>query len=105
MNSVAASLQCSITPFLDSPLLRRAATVVWHWCYIADHAELEADRLQSAHGRFAPGPRTFDQHFDFLETVAHGLPGRILRYHLCSVGRAFTRAFESNFAGARPSDD
>src|SRR5438552_3736903 len=89
----------------DSALLRRAATVVGHRSYLADHAELEADRLQSAYGRFAPGPGTFDQHLNFLETVAHGLPRGILRHHLRCVSRALARAFESNFASARPSDD
>src|SRR5512140_2218457 len=89
----------------DSPLLRRAATAVGHRCYIADHAELEADRLQSAHGRFPARARTFNEYFNFLETVPHGLPRGILRHHLRCVSRALARAFESNFACARPSDD
>ena len=34
--------------------------------------------------------------------MAHGLPGRVLRHHLRSVGGAFAGAFETDFAGARP---
>jgi len=52
--------------WLNSSLLRRAAAVVRHWGYVTNHGELESNRLQSAHGRFTPGSRTFDQHFNFL---------------------------------------
>ena len=76
-----------------------------HWGYVADHSELETNRLQSAHGRFPARARTFNEYFNFLQTVPHGLPRGILRHHLRCVGRALARAFESNFARARPSDD
>ena len=36
--------------------------------------------------------------------MTHRLPGSILRDHLRRVGGAFARAFETDFAGARPSN-
>src|SRR5204863_9142867 len=99
-SGVSAHVLC-----LNSSLLWRAAAVVRHWGYVADDGEFETDCLERANGRFTPGSRTFDQHFDFLEAVAHSLPRSILRHHLRCISRAFARAFESNFTRARPSDD
>ena len=72
---------------------------------VTDNGEFETNGLKSAHGRFATRARSFDQHFHFFKTVTHGLAGGVLCHHLRSVSCALTRAFESDFPGAGPSDD
>src|SRR4029077_7477572 len=88
----------------DAALLWRTTTVVRHWRNIANNGEVEPDCLQSAHGGFASCSRSFDQHFHFFEPMAHCLARSILSHHLGSISSAFTRTFEANLAGARPSD-
>ena len=58
-----------------------------------------------AHGRFTAGARALNENFDFLQAVPHRLTRGILRDHLRRVSGALARAFESNFARARPADD
>ena len=71
---------------------------------IANDRDVEPDGLQGAHCGFASGARPLDPHFHFLQSVSHCLPARILRDHLRGVRGAFARAFETDFACARPAD-
>src|SRR5215471_4682963 len=89
---------------LNPALLRRPTAVVRHRSNVANHREIEPDRLQSTDGGFAPCSRSFDQHFYFLKSVAHSLARGILSHHLGSISGAFAGTFEANLAGARPSD-
>ncbi len=75
-----------------------------NWGDIANDREIEADRLQGAHGGFTTRTWSLHPDFHFLEPVAHGLTRSVLRHELSRVGRAFARAFEANFARARPTD-
>src|SRR5512133_396187 len=88
----------------DAALLWRTTTVVRHRRNVANHREVETDRLQGAHGGFASCSGSFYQHFHFFESMAHRLARGILSHHLGSIGGAFARTFEANLAGARPSD-
>ena len=89
----------------DAALFRRAAAIVRDGGDIADDADLQADGLDGADGRFTTCAGTLDADFDFLQTVAHGLAAGILRDHLGGVGGAFAGALEADFASAGPADD
>src|SRR5262245_66668152 len=89
---------------LDPALLRRTTTIVRHWRNVANHSEIEPDRLQSAHSGFASRSRALNQHFHFFKSMAHCLPRGILSHHLGRISGAFARTFEANLAGPRPSD-
>ena len=70
-----------------------------HGCDVTDDGKVETDRLERADGRFTAGAWSPNEHFDFLEAVAHGLARGILRHHLRGIGSAFARAFEAHFTG------
>src|SRR3954465_14804216 len=88
----------------DAALFRGPAAVVGDGGDIANDSEIEADGLESSDGGFTARARTADEDFHFLEAVAHGLAGSVLRDHLGSVSGAFARPFEADLAGARPAD-
>ena len=73
-------------------------------CNVADDSEIETDRLERTDGGFATGAWPPNENLDFLQSVPHRLARRILRNHLRGVGCALARAFETDFAGARPAD-
>ena len=88
----------------DATLLRRAATIVWDRGHVTNHRNIKTDSLHSANSGFTTSTWALDANFDFLETMSHGLPAGVLSDHLGGIGCAFTRAFESTLAGARPTD-
>src|SRR4051812_29555231 len=92
------------SPASNAALFLRAAAIWRHRRYVADDRDIEADRLNRAHGGFASGARALHAHFDFFQPVAHGLPAGILRNHLGGVGRALARTLEAALARTRPAD-
>src|ERR1700682_1513903 len=90
---------------LDAALFWRAATVVRDRRDVANDRKIETNGLQCAHRRFTSRAGTSHEDFYFFQSVTHRLTRGILRDHLRCVSRAFARAFETNFARARPADD
>src|SRR5207237_1820975 len=88
----------------DAALFRWPAAIVWNRRDVANQSEIESDRLQRTHGRFASSARAFDENLHFFESVTHRLPRCILRDQLCRVSRNIARTFETNFARARPAN-
>ena len=72
---------------------------------VPNHRNIEADRLNGANGRLASGAGAFDQHFNFLQAMSHGLPASVLCHQLRSVSRAFAGSLETDFSRAGPTND
>src|SRR3989449_11267020 len=89
---------------LNAAFFSGSAAVVGGRGDVADEADLEADGLERADGRFAPGARALDADLNLFHAVGHGLAGGILRHLLGGEGRALARAFEANATGAGPSE-
>src|SRR5690242_11010261 len=84
--------------------LRWAATVMRNRRDVGNAADLQTDRVQRAHRRFAARPRALDAHFDVLDAAllrcAPGALGRDLR----GERRRLARALEAGVAGGRPRE-
>src|SRR6185312_10798102 len=87
---------------LDSTLLGGTAAVVRDRRDVDDVEDLEAERVQRAHGRFATRAGALDPHFDCLDAIlashATGLFGGDLR----SERGGLARATETGAAGGSP---
>src|ERR1700758_1846543 len=88
----------------DAALFRRATAIVGDGCDVPDNRNVEPDCLDCTNRRFAPGPGTFDQYFDFLQTMAHRLAASVLRHQLRSIGCTLARPLETNFPSAGPTN-
>src|ERR1700722_5197488 len=89
--------------FLDSPPLRRPATVVRHRRHIADGAYFNPRRCQSANGRLAARTRTGDPHIHRAQPVIASHAGSVRRCLLRRERRAFARTAESQRTRALPA--
>ncbi len=73
-----------------------------HWRNIPDRCYRNAACLQSAHRSFTTATRTFDDHFDFFQTMFRRFPGGCLRSDLGRKRRRLFRTLESASAARRP---
>src|SRR5437899_11302551 len=71
---------------------------------VLNDADFQANRLESANGRFAARSGAFDAHFNFTHAVRHRLASGILRDLLCCERSALARAFEANAPSSGPAE-
>src|SRR5947208_2851626 len=88
---------------LDPAPLRRPAAVMRHGCDVRDAGDLEAERVQSAHGRFAPRAGAFDPHFQVLHPALLRRATRCFGRYLRGEGRPLARALEPGAARSGPT--
>src|SRR5207302_10787067 len=88
---------------LDAAFFAWATAVVGNGCAVLDDADFQANRLESANGRFAARSGTFHAHFDFAHAMGHGLARRVLSDLLRSECGAFAGALESDAPGSGPT--
>src|SRR6185437_2136260 len=84
------------------PPLRRPATVVRHRRHIGDAADLQAERVERANRRFAPGSGTLDAHLEILDAALLRRASSRLGRDLRGERRGLARALEAGPAGRRP---
>lgn len=71
---------------------------------ILNHADFQTSALQSADSRLSAGARAFNQTFNLLQTMHHGLLSRHIGSLLSSKRSALARALKTLSAGAGPSN-
>src|SRR5947209_5534004 len=91
--------------FLDSPTLRRPATIVRNRRHVFDRFDVETTGCECTDGRLASCSRTFDLHVDRTNAMLLCKLRCILRSNLRRERSAFARAFEADASGARPRHD
>src|SRR3974390_2917867 len=88
----------------DGGLFGRSTAVMRNRCNVPDNRNIKTDRLNRTHGGLASGAWAFDQHFNFLQAMSHGLAACVLGDQLRSVRGALPGSLKSNFTRARPTD-
>lgn len=78
--------------------LRWTAAVVGLRRHVRNRCGFEARRGEGTGHRLTAGTESFDEDADLLHSVFHGDAGGVLCGELCSVGRWFARAFETDLA-------
>lgn len=71
---------------------------------VLDRIDFHTDGSNASDSRFSSGARSVDPDFHFLHTESLGLFRGIRSYDLSGISRAFSRAFESVFAGGGPAE-
>src|SRR4029077_4064040 len=104
--------RCLATPLLlycsrllDTPALRRTATIVRNRGHVLDMGNVQPGSRERTNRGFAPRSRPFDTNFDRFHPVlvsrhASGGHGGLLR----SVGSSLARSFEPDGPRGRPTD-
>src|SRR5688572_5518193 len=87
---------------LNAAPLRRTAAVVRYRRHVGDAADLEADRVERAHRRFAARARALDAHFDVLHAAFLGCAAGALGGDLRRERRGLARALEARVSRRRP---
>src|SRR5439155_18651680 len=66
---LASRILAMLSPVLDAPALRRTATVVRNRGHVRDAGNLQPDRIERPHRRFAPRAGALDADLDVLHAA------------------------------------
>src|SRR5271165_3056805 len=72
---------------------------------VSNDRNVQANGLNRTNGGLASGAGAFNQHFNLLQAMSHGLPASVLGHQLSSVSRTFTGSLETDFPRTGPTND
>src|ERR1700674_2302277 len=87
---------------LDSPALRRPASVVRHRCHVRNAGDLESQRVQGAYRRLTARARSLDPDLEVLDAAFLRRLARRFGSNLGRERRRLARALEAGTARRRP---
>src|SRR3989442_766023 len=93
---------CHAVSWLDAPALRRTATVVRNRGHVRDAGNLQPDRIERPHRRFAPGAGALDADLDVLHAAFLRRSPGALGGDLRGERRRLARALEPGVPRGRP---